>query len=124
MNTTSIVIIMNLTTRNNQTNISSQTRTRTHRDGYVARFTTQELKSTSRTSRGVRSITLREGDRMADMDTLKSSTVQLLRSSAVGGAGGADNGELIMDAVLNLVDQTSSVIYSKCDIHLYVIVFV
>ena len=41
------------------------------RDGFAARFSTTDLPSTSRNSRGVRALKLREGDEMADIDIVK-----------------------------------------------------
>jgi DNA gyrase subunit A len=43
------------------------------RDGFASRFRTGDLTSTSRTSRGVRALKLREGDVMADIDIIKQS---------------------------------------------------
>ena len=45
------------------------------RDGFASRFTAADLTSTGRTSRGVRALKLREGDRMADMDILAATVV-------------------------------------------------
>lgn len=42
-----------------------------NRHGYASRFPAQELPSTGRTSRGSAALTLRDADRMADMDILK-----------------------------------------------------
>eukprot|EP01038_Epipyxis_sp_PR26KG_P009141 gene9141-12327_t len=43
------------------------------KDGFASRFTTEDISATGRTSRGVRSLKLRDGDSMADMDILRSS---------------------------------------------------
>ena len=44
------------------------------RDGYASRFAASEISSTGRTSRGVKALSLRLGDKMADMDILTTST--------------------------------------------------
>ena len=43
------------------------------RDGFASRMSTNEVRATGRTSRGVRALNLRDGDVMADIDILKSS---------------------------------------------------
>jgi DNA gyrase subunit A len=45
------------------------------RDGFASRFRSAELTSTSRTSRGVRALKLREGDEMADIDIIRASLI-------------------------------------------------
>jgi len=47
------------------------------KDGFASRFTAAELSSTGRTSRGVRSLNLRDGDSMADMDILRPGAKKL-----------------------------------------------
>ena len=51
------------------------------RDGFASRFSTTDLTSTSRTSRGVRALKLREGDEMADIDIIKGDEVAIASSS-------------------------------------------
>ena len=51
------------------------------KDGFASRFSTKELTSTGRTSRGCKALNLREGDEMADFDIVRPSPK---------GANGAD----------------------------------
>ncbi len=48
------------------------------RNGFASRFSSTDLSSTGRKSRGIRSLLLREGDRMIDMDILRPHSNQTL----------------------------------------------
>lgn len=47
------------------------------KDGFASRFSVSDVTSTSRTSRGVRALKLREGDEMADMDIFRPEGVNV-----------------------------------------------
>jgi DNA gyrase subunit A len=47
------------------------------KDGYASRFSSMDLTSMGRAARGVRALTLRPGDRMADMDIFKGSNTSM-----------------------------------------------
>lgn len=49
------------------------------KDGFATRFAAVELSSTGRQSRGVRAITLRDNDEMADMDILRTANKSQFR---------------------------------------------
>jgi len=53
------------------------------KDGFASRFTAADLSSTGRTSRGVRSLNLRDGDSMADMDILRPGAKKSLEGTTV-----------------------------------------
>ena len=59
------------------------------RDGFAARFSTTDFPSTSRNSRGVRALKLRDGDEMADIDIVKGDP----ESRAVVGEDEAADGD-------------------------------
>ena len=52
------------------------------KDGFATRFLSTDITPTSRTARGVRALSLRPGDCMADMDILKSSSSSSSSSSS------------------------------------------